>query len=236
MPRRRRTTIPSWRSRPPKGRITVELWPEDAPGTVANFLHYVDTGFYDDTIFHRVIEGVLIQGGGLTPELNRKIAGPPIRIESKNGLLNVRGTIAMARGDDKDSATSEFYINLQDNPEFDASVEAIRLHRLRSGHRRHAGRRPHRQGPDQPPGQARGNTDSAGLCRNHSTIRAGTGALSSLRPYVATTLRANPLLAERSSYLPFSTHRRTIPRAVPRHAPKWPPDSQPPRETGSCAS
>ena len=106
-----------------KGRISVELWPEDAPGTVANFLHYVDTGFYDDTIFHRVIAGVLIQGGGLTPELNRKIAGPPIRIESNNGLLNVRGTIAMARGDDKDSATSEFYINLQDNPEFDATLK-----------------------------------------------------------------------------------------------------------------
>ena len=106
-----------------KGRISVELWPEDAPGTVANFLHYVDTGFYDDTIFHRVIDGVLIQGGGLTPEIKAKIAGPPIKIESNNGLLNVRGTIAMARKQDKDSATSEFYINLQDNPEFDATLK-----------------------------------------------------------------------------------------------------------------
>ena len=105
------------------GKITVELWPEDAPGTVANFLHYVDTGFYDDTIFHRVIDGVLIQGGGLTPELNTKIAGPPIKIESNNERLNVRGTIAMARGQDKDSATSEFYINLRDNPDFDATLK-----------------------------------------------------------------------------------------------------------------
>lgn len=106
-----------------KGRITVELWPADAPGTVANFLRYVDTGFYDDTIFHRVIDGVLVQGGGLTPELNAKIAGPPIKIESNNGRLNVRGTIAMARGHDKDSATSEFYINLRDNPDFDATLK-----------------------------------------------------------------------------------------------------------------
>lgn len=102
-----------------KGKMTVELWPEDAPKTVANFLHYVDTGFYDDTIFHRVIEDTLIQGGGMTPELNRKIAGPPIKIESNNGRLNVRGTIAMARGDELDSADSEYYINLRDNPDFD---------------------------------------------------------------------------------------------------------------------
>ena len=106
-----------------KGKITVELWPQDAPITVANFLYYVDAGFYDDTIFHRVMEGVLIQGGGLTPELNRKIAGPPIQIESNNGRLNLRGTIAMARGDDKDSAGSEFYINLRDNPDFDRTAQ-----------------------------------------------------------------------------------------------------------------
>ena len=106
-----------------KGRITVELWPGDAPETVANFLHYVDARFYDDTIFHRVIDGVLIQGGGLTPEINAKITGPPIKNESNNGLLNVRGTIAMARGPDKDSAMSEFYINLRDNPDFDATLK-----------------------------------------------------------------------------------------------------------------
>ena len=108
-----------------KGKISVELWPEDAPETVTNFLHYVDTGFYDDTIFHRVIEGMLIQGGGLTTELIRKIAGPPIKIESNNGRLNVRGTIAMARGEDPDSATSEFYINLSDNPDFDRTVKRV---------------------------------------------------------------------------------------------------------------
>ena len=107
-----------------KGKITVELWPEDAPVTVKNFLHYVDTGFYDDTIFHRVINDVLIQGGGVSPELNPRIPGPPIEIESDNGRLNLRGTIAMARGQDKDSATSEFYINLRDNPDFDRTLKS----------------------------------------------------------------------------------------------------------------
>ena len=106
-----------------KGRITVELWPSDAPMTVKNFLHYVDSGFYDDTIFHRVLNDVLIQGGGLSPELAAKIPGPSIKIESDNGRLNLRGTIAMARGQDKDSATSEFYINLHDNPDFDRTLK-----------------------------------------------------------------------------------------------------------------
>jgi len=106
-----------------KGKITVELWPADAPVTVDNFLHYVDTDFYDDTIFHRVIDDTLIQGGGLSPELNAKIPGPPIKLEADNGRLNLRGTIAMARGNDKDSATSEFYINLSDNPDFDHAVK-----------------------------------------------------------------------------------------------------------------
>lgn len=106
-----------------KGKITVELWPADAPIAVENFLHYVDTGFYDDTIFHRVISDTLIQGGGLSPELNHKISGPPIKIESDNGRLNLRGTIAMARDLDKDSARSEFYINLRDNPDFDRTIK-----------------------------------------------------------------------------------------------------------------
>jgi cyclophilin family peptidyl-prolyl cis-trans isomerase len=102
-----------------KGPITVELFPEKAPQSVANFLQYVDDGHYADTIFHRVIAGMIIQGGGLTPEGEEKPTRKPIRLESDNGLLNVRGTIAMARSAAKDSAMAQFYINVGDNPEFD---------------------------------------------------------------------------------------------------------------------
>jgi cyclophilin family peptidyl-prolyl cis-trans isomerase len=102
-----------------RGPITVELFPEQAPLTVENFLQYVDDGHYTDTIFHRVIAGMIIQGGGLTPEGEEKPTRKPIPLESDNGLLNVRGSIAMARGADKDSATAQFYINVGDNPAFD---------------------------------------------------------------------------------------------------------------------
>jgi len=105
-----------------KGVIKVELFPEQAPQTVANFLKYVDDGFYDDTIFHRVINGFVIQGGGYTPELESKTTRAPVEIESDNGLKNVRGTIAMARDMGKDSATSQFYINVGDNAELDRTA------------------------------------------------------------------------------------------------------------------
>jgi cyclophilin family peptidyl-prolyl cis-trans isomerase len=106
-----------------RGAITVELFPEQAPLTVANFLQYVDDGHYADTIFHRVIAGMIIQGGGLTPEGEEKPTRKPIRLESDNGLLNVRGSIAMARSAEKDSAMAQFYINVGDNPEFDRGAQ-----------------------------------------------------------------------------------------------------------------
>jgi len=106
-----------------RGAITVELFPEQAPLTVANFLQYVDDGHYTDTIFHRVIAGMIIQGGGLTPEGEEKPTRKPIRLESDNGLLNVRGSIAMARSAEKDSAMAQFYINVGDNPEFDRGAQ-----------------------------------------------------------------------------------------------------------------
>lgn len=108
-----------------KGVIKVELYREEAPKTVENFLQYVDDGHYGDTIFHRVIAGLIIQGGGYTPELQEKPARKPIRLEASIGLQNVRGTIAMARTASRDSATAQFFINVGNNKEFDRSAESF---------------------------------------------------------------------------------------------------------------
>ncbi len=102
-----------------KGDITLELDAEKAPQTVANFLAYVDAGFYDGTIFHRVIPGFMIQGGGLDADLNKKPTREPVENEAKNGLKNHRGTVAMARTNAPHSATSQFFINHKDNPNLD---------------------------------------------------------------------------------------------------------------------
>ncbi len=101
------------------GEITIELEPERAPKTVDNFLTYLRTGAYDHTIFHRVVGGFVIQGGGYRPTLRAVPQRPPIRNESDNGLSNRTGTIAMARTSNPHSATSQFYINLRDNPALD---------------------------------------------------------------------------------------------------------------------
>jgi peptidyl-prolyl cis-trans isomerase B (cyclophilin B) len=97
------------------GAITLELYPDKAPATVQNFLAYVAEGFYDNTIFHRVIPGFMIQGGGFEPGMKQKKTKAAIKNESSNGLLNKRGTIAMARTSDPNSATSQFFINAKDN-------------------------------------------------------------------------------------------------------------------------
>jgi len=97
------------------GAIVLELDAAKAPKSVENFLAYVDSGFYDGTIFHRVIPGFMIQGGGHTPDMMRKSTREPVVNESKNGLSNQRGTIAMARTSDPNSATSQFFINSVDN-------------------------------------------------------------------------------------------------------------------------
>lgn len=108
------------------GDIRLELYPQEAPITVANFLQYANDGFYDNTIFHRVISHFMIQGGGLTYEIeesgNRLIPKPtrdPIANEADNGLKNTRGTVAMARTNDVDSATSQFFINVEINGSLD---------------------------------------------------------------------------------------------------------------------
>ena len=97
------------------GEITLELDPQKAPISVQNFLTYVDAGFYDGTVFHRVIPNFMIQGGGMTPNLSQKPTRPPIKNEAENGLKNDAGTIAMARTSAPDSATAQFFINLKDN-------------------------------------------------------------------------------------------------------------------------
>ena len=98
-----------------KGKFVIELFPEKAPDTVKNFLNYVDTKFYDGTIFHRVIPKFMIQGGGFTADMKRKTPGAPIKNEADNGLKNDRGTIAMARTNDPHTATAQFFINTINN-------------------------------------------------------------------------------------------------------------------------
>lgn len=98
-----------------QGNFKIELYPDKAPKTVSNFLYYVDNGFYKETIFHRVISNFMIQGGGFTREMSEKKTQPPIANESNNGLVNSAGTVAMARTNDPNSATAQFFINLIDN-------------------------------------------------------------------------------------------------------------------------
>ena len=98
-----------------KGPITIELYPDKAPKTVENFLVYVDEGYYDGTIFHRVIKDFMVQGGGFTEDLQKKPTHDPIQNEADNGVKNERGTIAMARTGDPHSATAQFFINHKDN-------------------------------------------------------------------------------------------------------------------------
>ena len=105
------------------GSVELVLFADKAPVTVENFLAYVDSGFYDGTIFHRVIPGFMAQGGGHTFDFQEKPTRDPIKNESDNGLSNERGTIAMARTDNPDSATSQFFINLVDNSRLDGSSE-----------------------------------------------------------------------------------------------------------------
>lgn len=97
------------------GDITIELDAEKAPKTVENFLSYVKSGHYDGTIFHRVIDGFMIQGGGFEPGMKQKESGEPIQNEAANGLANEKYTIAMARTNDPHSATAQFFINVKDN-------------------------------------------------------------------------------------------------------------------------
>lgn len=107
------------------GDITLELFADKAPKTVENFLSYVKDGFYDGTIFHRVIDGFMIQGGGMTPDMEQKTTKDPIVNEANNGVANAAGTIAMARTNDPHSATAQFFINVKDNDFLNFSSESM---------------------------------------------------------------------------------------------------------------
>ncbi len=97
------------------GDFTVDLFEKEAPETVVNFLKYLDSGFFDGTIFHRIVPGFVIQGGGFTEDMSQKRTQPPIKNEANNGMKNLRGTLSMARTNDVNSATSQFFVNLKDN-------------------------------------------------------------------------------------------------------------------------
>jgi len=102
-----------------QGDFTIELLDKEAPETVVNFSRYIEDGFFDGTIFHRVIPGFVIQGGGFTEDMTQKRTHPPIKNEADNGLKNERGTLSMARTNDINSATSQFFVNLKDNESLD---------------------------------------------------------------------------------------------------------------------
>ena len=106
------------------GDIVIELDPAKAPKSVDNFVAYVKAGHYNGTVFHRVIPSFMIQGGGMTADMKEKPTRAPIPLESKNGLSNARGSVAMARTNDPNSATSQFFINVKDNDRLDAANAA----------------------------------------------------------------------------------------------------------------
>jgi cyclophilin family peptidyl-prolyl cis-trans isomerase len=103
------------------GSFTVELFGDKAPVSAENFLKYVDEGFFDGTVFHRIVPGFVIQGGGFTEDMSQKKNHPPIKNEADNGVKNTRGTLSMARTNDINSATSQFFVNLKDNDFLDNS-------------------------------------------------------------------------------------------------------------------
>ena len=105
------------------GPIVIELFEEDAPITTKNFLDYANSGFYNGTLFHRVIPGFVIQGGGLEPGMQDKSGNPPIENEANNGQKNLKWSLSMARTNDPNSATSQFFINLENNPNLDHTSE-----------------------------------------------------------------------------------------------------------------
>ena len=107
------------------GDITLELFEDKAPKTVANFLSYVEEGFFDNTIFHRVINNFMIQGGGFTPDMDQKDTKAPIENEADNGIANEVGTIAMARTQDPHSATAQFFINVNNNDFLNHSGKSV---------------------------------------------------------------------------------------------------------------
>lgn len=118
-------TNPTIKIETTKGDIILQLDSENAPNSTANFVQYVKDGFYDGTIFHRIIPDFMVQGGGMTPDMSEKSNNAPIKNEANNGLKNDRGTVAMARTGDPHSATSQFFINVKNNDFLNFSSESM---------------------------------------------------------------------------------------------------------------
>ena len=149
------------------GDITIELDAERAPDTAANFLEYVRSGFYDNTIFHRVIDGFMIQGGGFDTGMKQKATRAPVKNEAANGLKNENYTLAMARTSDPHSATAQFFINVSDNTFLNHTAPngaGLGLCGLRSRRGRQGRGRSHPQGDDGIPRHAPGR--ARGRCRD----------------------------------------------------------------------
>ena len=160
------------------GTFTVELFPKEAPVTVENFLQYVDDGHFDGTIFHRIVPGFVIQGGGLTADFANKKTRAPITNEAKNGLKNTRGALSMARTSDINSATSQFFVNLDRQRLPRPRPARLRLRGVRPRHRGHGRDRQHRGGEHRPP---QGLPGRAARGRGHR-VRAARAALVIPRP------------------------------------------------------
>ncbi len=143
------------------GDFTIELFEKEAPISAKNFLDYVDAGHFDGTVFHRVIPGFVIQGGGMTADMKQKPTGKPIKNEADNGLKNRRGTLSMARTNDPHSATSQFFVNLVDNAFLDPGRGGAGYAVFGTRDRGHGRGRRDRQGQDR---QARACTTT---CRSN---------------------------------------------------------------------
>ena len=173
------------------GAFTIELFEKDAPVTVQNFLDYVDAGHFDGTVFHRVIPGFVVQGGGMTEDMKQKSTRAPIKNEADNGVKNRRGTLSMARTNDPHSATSQFFINLVDNSSLDPGRGGAGYAVFGCVSDGHVGDRRNGQGQDRPSRHARrragradqGHQREARRRRKviHAAIRSFSGATPTWR-------------------------------------------------------
>ena len=155
------------------GSFKIELFAKEAPVTVKNFLNYVDKKFYDGTIFHRVMPGFVIQGGGFDKKMVQKTTLAPIQNEAKNGLKNLRGTLSMARTNDINSATSQFFVNLKNNADpRPCQRRAVRLRRVRQGRAGHGRDREDRGSDDRHQGTA---SERSRKADHHRIDDAGRG-------------------------------------------------------------
>ena len=229
------------------GKIELELFRKKAPTSVKNFLSYAEKDYYNGTIVHRVIENFMIQGGGFTRDMTQKKTAPPITNEASNGLSNERGTIAMARTNDPDSATSQFFIKSGRQPRSGCPTWQAGLCCLRSRRQRHRNSRQNRQGQDH---HARATPERSRKTRNYradnrcGNPRARSGPHKMRRPKrprkVATpeaTAQNAPPEATAQSATPEATAQNAPPEATAQSAtPEATAQSAPPEATAQSAT